>query len=47
MHPLIKRGEMQAPGMFANNLPIMTMMGFLILYLVLGLLISVLYEAWA
>ena len=36
---------MQAPGMFARNLPAMTVMGFLMLHLVFGLLVGVLYEA--
>jgi len=47
IHPLMKRGEMQAPGMFAKNLPAMTVMGFLMLHLVFGLLVGVLYEAWS
>ena len=47
MHPLMKRDEMQAPGVFAKNLPAMTVMGFLMLHLVLELLVGVLYEAWA
>ncbi len=47
MHPLMRSGEMQAPGPFVKNYPAMTVMGFLMLHLVYGLLVGLLYEAWA
>ncbi|MEE9286130.1 MAG: hypothetical protein V3V35_10455 [Dehalococcoidia bacterium] len=47
MHPLMKRGQMTAPGPFLTNFPMMTVMGFLMLHLVYGVLVGVLYDAWA
>ncbi len=47
MHPLMRRGEMQAPGLFVKNHPTMTIMGFLMLHLVFGVVVAVLYDAWA
>ena len=54
MHPLMRSpssegrsGEMQAPGIFVKNFPPMTAMGFFMLHLLYGLLVGVLYEAWA
>ncbi len=47
MHPLMRTGQMPAPGIFASNLPRMTVMGFLMVHLVYGLVVGVLYEAWA
>ncbi len=47
MHPLMRTGQMQAPGIFVSNLPRMTVMGFLMVHLVYGLVVGVLYEAWA
>ncbi|MFQ5795630.1 MAG: hypothetical protein ACE5JP_11345 [Candidatus Bipolaricaulia bacterium] len=46
MHPLMRSGEMQAPGVFVKNYPAMTAMGFLMVHLIYGLLVGVLYEAW-
>ena len=47
MHPLMRRGEMQAPGLFVKNHPTMTIMSFLIGDLVFGVVVAVLYDAWA
>ena len=47
MHPLMRRGELAAPVVFVRNYPTMTVMGFLMLHLVYGLLVGVFYEAWA
>ena len=47
MHPLMRTGQMPAPGLFVSNLPRMTMVGFLMIHLVYGLVVGVLYEAWA
>ena len=47
MHPLMKRGQMEAPGAFALNYPPMTAMGFLMLHLVFGILVGTLYTALA
>ena len=47
MHPLMRAGELQAPGLFVKNYPMMTIGGFLMLHLLYGLVVGVLYEAWA
>ena len=47
MHQGIRNGTVQAPGMFAMNLPAMTVMGALMLHLVFGVTVGGLYEAWA
>ncbi len=47
MHPRIRSGEVDAPGFYALNFPPMTAMGFLMLHLVFGVLVGVLYGAWA
>jgi hypothetical protein len=47
MHPRIRDGEMQAPGFFALSYPPMTVMGFLMLHLIFGLIVGALYGAWA
>ena len=47
MHPLVQQGRLQAPGAFALSSPPATAMGFLMLHLVYGVLVGVLYEAWA
>ncbi len=39
--------QMPAPGLFVSILPWMTVMGFLRVQLVYGLVVGVLYEAWA
>ena len=46
MHPMMRSGEMMAPGLFVKNHPLMTVMGFLMLHLIYGLLVGLLYEAW-
>ncbi len=45
MHPLMKRGLMQAPGAFALSYPPLTAMGFFILHLVFGVVVGALYGA--
>ena len=47
MHPLMRSGEMQAPGPFVKNYPTMTAMGFLMLHLLYGVVVGGLYEVWA
>ena len=47
MHPVMRTGGMQEPGVFVRNLPSMTIMGFLMLHLLYGLVVALLYEAWA
>ena len=45
VHPRVRSGEVGAPGAFVKNYPGMTVMGFLMLHLVYGLLVGVVYEA--
>jgi len=47
MHPRIRNEEIAAPGFYALSFPPMTAMGFLMLHLVFGVLVGVLYGAWA
>ena len=47
MHPLMKSGQLAAPGAFATDSPPMTMMGFLMLHLLFGAVVGALYSAWA
>ena len=47
MHPLMRAGQMTAPGLFVSNLPKMTVMGFLVIHLVYGLVVAALYDVWA
>ena len=47
MHPLMRAGQMQAPGLYLTNLPNMTVMGFLMVHLVYGLVVGGLYDVWA
>ncbi|MCH7706050.1 MAG: hypothetical protein IIB33_03285 [Chloroflexi bacterium] len=47
MHPLMRTGELQAPGVFVRNLPSMTVMGFLMIHLLYGLLVGAIYSAYA
>lgn len=47
MHPLIKRGEMDAPGSFALNYPSMTAMGFFMLHILFGVLVAAVYSGLA
>ena len=44
MHPLMRNGQMPAPGLFVRNSPPMTVMGFLMLHLIYGLVVAVVYE---
>ncbi len=37
MHPMMRNGQMAAPGLYVRNFPAMTAMGFLMLHLVYGL----------
>lgn len=46
VHPLIRGGEMAAPGPFLKNFPMMSVGGFLMLHLVFGLIVGGLYEAF-
>lgn len=47
MHRGIRDGEIDAPGFYALNFPPMTVMGFLMLHLVFGVIVGALYGAWA
>ena len=47
MHPRIRNGELAGPGFFALSYPPMTAMGFLMLHLLFGVIVGVLYGAWA
>ncbi len=46
MHPLIRTGEMDAPGAFALSYPSMTAMGFFMLHIVFGILVGAFYTAF-
>ncbi len=45
VHPRVRSGEVGAPGAFAKNYPPMTVVGFLMLHLIYGLLVGVVYGA--
>ena len=47
MHPVIRSGEMPAPGPFVKNLPMMNVMGFLMVHVIYGLVVGRLYQALA
>ncbi len=47
MHPLMRTGQMPAPGLFVSNFPKPTVVGFLMVHLVYGLVVGALYEVWA
>jgi len=47
MHPLMRAGQMTAPGLFVTNLPKPTVVGFLMVHLVYGLVVAALYDVWA
>ncbi len=47
MHPLMRAGQMTAPGLFVSNLPKITVVGFLMIHLVYGLVVAALYDVWA
>jgi len=46
LHPRIKEGTLVAPGAFAMDYPMATMMGFLMLHLMFGILVGVFYEVF-
>ena len=46
MHPLIKRGDAAAPGVFALRYPSITAIGFFMLHIVFGVLMGALYQAF-
>ena len=47
MHPVVRSGEMMAPGPFVKNLPMMNVMGFLMVHVIYGLVVGGLYQALA
>ena len=47
MHPMMRRGEMEAPGAFAMSYPLMTAMGFFMLHMLYGVLVGTFSEALA
>ena len=47
MHPLMRTGQLASPGLYGKNYPSMNVMGILVVHLVYGLLVGILYEAWA
>ncbi|MBI4289382.1 MAG: hypothetical protein HY671_13270 [Chloroflexi bacterium] len=47
VHPMVRSGQMAAPGIFVKNHPPLTVMGFLMLHLLYGLAVGALYGAWA
>jgi len=47
MHPLMKNGQMAAPGAFALSYPAMTAGGFFMLHVIFGVLVGALYTAFA
>ncbi len=46
MHPLMRDGRMEAPGMFALRLGRPTAMGFFMLHIVFGVVVAGLYAAY-
>ena len=45
IHPMMKNGDMLAPGAFVKNFPPMTVMGFLMVHIVYGLTVGLVYDA--
>ena len=43
MHPLVRSGELDNPGAFAMNYPVMTATGFFMLHILFGILVGVFY----
>jgi hypothetical protein len=43
MHPVIRRGDMDAPGAFAMSYPAMTAMGFFMLHILFGVVVAAVY----
>ena len=46
IHPVNRRGDMQAPGAFAMSYPRMTAMGFFMLHIVFGVVTALVYEGF-
>ena len=46
IHPLMRGGEMAAPGLFALRYPSMTAMGYFMLHILFGVLVAVSYQAF-
>ena len=46
VHPEIRAGRMEAPGVLAMRLGASTALGFVMLHLVFGVVVAVLYAAW-
>jgi len=47
MHRRMRDGEIDKPGFYALNFPPMTVIGFLMLHLVFGVIVGALYSTWA
>jgi hypothetical protein len=46
LHPQIRAGRMQAPGLLALSLGMPTAVGFVVLHIVFGATVGGLYAAW-
>jgi hypothetical protein len=46
LHPQIRAGRMQAPGLLALSLGMPTAVGFVVLHIVFGAIVGGLYAAW-
>lgn len=44
MHPMVRSGRLQNPGLFSMGYPAATAMGFLMLHLLFGVLVGTFYE---
>lgn len=44
IHPMIREGGMDDPGFFVRNLPMLTVVGFLVLHIVFGVVNGAVYE---
>ena len=44
IHTMVRSGRLQNPGLFAMGYPAATAMGFLMLHLLFGVLVSTFYE---
>ena len=47
MHPVMRSGEMMAPGPFVKNLPMMNVVGFLMVHIIYGLVVGGVYQLLA
>ena len=47
VHPLMRGGQMMAPGAFVRNLPMMNVIGFLMVHVIYGLVVVGLYKGLA